>query len=154
MASHYIMKFIWQRRAHRQSWSRSRWRSMVSWWSLMRLYIRQSSANNLMLELVLLLMSLKYNINIRGPKDRSLWYSWFDSSLTGTVTINNHSLRLTCQPMSYPVESAMSKALEKSSTTRSSCSWSSRHLAKSSMVFTCCVSQRCLFLKPCLLLKP
>ena len=68
-AEHFSgLKFICQRLAHRQSWTRSRWRSVVSWWSLMCLYIRQSSANNLMLELVSLLMSFMYNINIRGPK--------------------------------------------------------------------------------------
>ena len=62
------LKFTCQWHGHRRSWSRSRRRSVVSWWSLMCLYIRQSSANNLMLELVFLLMLLMYNINIRRPK--------------------------------------------------------------------------------------
>ena len=50
---------------------------------------RQSSANSLMLELV--------QYEHKGVYDHSLWYFWFDRSLTGTVPINNHSLRSTCK---------------------------------------------------------
>ena len=155
------LNFICQSRDHLVRVSRSSWRNAASFSDLMCRYMRQSSANNLINDKMLVAMSLMNNMNRSGPNT----VPWGTSESTvesddlspSTTTawvrlVSQFSIQVWVDPW-IPYHPSLyrtllwattSNALEKSSIKQSICCLSSMPLLRSSKVANSWVSQLCL----------